>query len=79
MTINNIFNDAQNKSVVNGKISSTIDAFKCAGVVRSFLINIGAFNFSHENYYYASNVNYAIYIKNESITSIELEIGRAHV
>ncbi len=72
--LDNIFNDAQNKNIINGKISSTIDASKCAGVVRSFLINIGAFNFSHENYYYASNVNYAIYIKNESITSIELDI-----
>lgn len=72
--LDNIFLDAQNKSVTNGKISSKVEASQCAGIVRSFLINIGAFNYSHENYYYASNINYSIYVKNESITSIELDI-----
>ena len=73
--LSNIFEDAQSQNS-NKTISGTLDAEKCAGIVRSFLIDIGKFEYSHVNYYFDSHIRYDLYLdfNTKTITSLELDL-----
>ena len=76
MGFSSIFDDARNNELINQKVSGTVNASLCAGVVRSFLMDICAFNDNYENYYFNSKIDYNLYLDLDTkrIVSIELDI-----